>query len=385
MTVVLADSEGGAAGSIRVVVLFSTGAIGGAERSLTRMALACSDPTIAYRLATIGAPSAWSTWVSGERVKPECFTIFGGRIPSLRGVLAFVKFCHTAKPDIVYAIGLRAAWIARVYQLMRPRLRVVHGIRSTYPPGSQLAAAFRRSETILHRLTSAYIANTRRGAADLLKLVSGMSQGKMSVIYNGVAIPEAAVSAAGRDLTIVVVANISSYKGHEAFLDVVECVRRVLPAITVLFVGRNDSGPSLEAAIKERRLDSTVRLLGYHPRPDEVVRGARVVALPSPQIEGCPTAVLEAMAMGIPVVAYRLGGLQEVIESGKTGILIERGDTQGYADALLELLQDTDVNDHLGRHARIAMQERFTIEACAKAHARAWHAVLQSPLGRATK
>jgi hypothetical protein len=176
MSASFAEPEDGTPDAVRVLVLFSTGAIGGAERSLTRMVLAGCDAKVAYRLATVGAPSAWSSWVEEEGHTPTCFGIFGGRLPSLRGILTFLKYCRSVRPHIVYAVGLRAAWIARLYKLAsRRRLHVVHAIRSTYPPGSALATAFKRSERIMHRLTSTYIANTQRGAADLMTLVSGIS------------------------------------------------------------------------------------------------------------------------------------------------------------------------------------------------------------------
>jgi glycosyltransferase involved in cell wall biosynthesis len=373
---VLTDSETTHGDAIRVLILFSTGDIGGAERSLTRMVLACKDAGIAYRLATVGSGGTWSSWLATQQVESTCFGIFGGGKSSLQGIVDYLRFCRRHRPDIIYAVGLRAACVARMCKALMHPVKVVHGIRSTYPRGSQLATAFRRSERLLYPLTSAYIANSRQGGVDLLTLVKGITQSSMAVVYNGVTIPEVVSIAEARDLTIAVVANISGYKGHEAFLEVVDLVRRAIPAVSVLFIGRNDSGPSLESAIHKRGLTSTVRLLGYHPHPEELVRHSRVVALPSPQIEGCPTAVLEAMAMGVPVVAYQLGGLKEVIQSGATGILIERGDTEAFAAALIELLQDADANDRLGRAARLAIRAQFTIEGCATAHARQWRALL---------
>jgi glycosyltransferase involved in cell wall biosynthesis len=197
----------------------------------------------------------------------------------------------------------------------------------------------------------------------------------MHVIHNGVDLAHPVAAARMRTPVIAVVANINGYKGHEPFLDVVALVRDRVPDVGVLYIGRNDLGASIVRAIESRGLASTVKLLGYHARPDEIVRNVRVLALPSPQIEGCPTAVLEAMSMGVPVVAYTVGGLLEIVTQGQSGFLIRPGDTKGFASALVDLLLDTELNDRIGAEARRVVASRFSLQACTRLHAELWHSL----------
>jgi glycosyltransferase involved in cell wall biosynthesis len=86
---------------------------------------------------------------------------------------------------------------------------------------------------------------------------------------------------------------------------------------------------------------------------------ATVYALPS-YMEGLPMGVLEAMAVGLPVVATTVGGIPDVIEDGVTGLLIEPGDQDGLARALSLLLSDAALRHRMGAAARAVVEEGYT-------------------------
>jgi glycosyltransferase involved in cell wall biosynthesis len=371
-------SKGIMQSKIRVLILFSSSEIGGAERSLSRMALNKEVDGILYQFATVAGEGAWSQWIRSEGAPCSSFEIFRGSKISIGGLAAYFEFCRKNHPDIVYAIGLRASWVASAGRILFPRLKLVQGLRSTYPAGSEFARVLSRHEKILRFFTSGYIANSRQGAADLSALAPKIAQQKIQVIPNGVVAQPAARVASGRGAVVAVVANIIAYKGHEHFLEVIQLAHARFPKLQVLLIGRNDLGGSLESAIRERGLSSIVKSLGYQPSPELLVREARVSALPSQQIEGCPTSVLESMSIGVPVVAYDVGGLKEIIENDRTGVLVPLGDARGFANALVNLLTDEEFNDRLGLAARTTVQQRFSIRACARDHARYWTSLFPS-------
>ncbi|MGH2405822.1 MAG: glycosyltransferase, partial [bacterium] len=74
--------------------------------------------------------------------------------------------------------------------------------------------------------------------------------------------------------------------------------------------------------------------------------------------EGLPVSLLEAMAMGRPTVATRVGGVPEVIASGETGVLVEPGDANGLAEGILSLLSDPDRRRRMGEAARLHVTQR---------------------------
>jgi glycosyltransferase involved in cell wall biosynthesis len=111
--------------------------------------------------------------------------------------------------------------------------------------------------------------------------------------------------------------------------------------------------------------------LGFvsHDELDRLYDRAAVVVLPSHR-EGLPICVLEAMAHGRPVVATTVGGIPQLVEDGRTGLLVEPGDAEGLRVALERLLSDAELRRRMGRAARVRVQrmcswERVTDETLA--------------------
>ncbi len=104
---------------------------------------------------------------------------------------------------------------------------------------------------------------------------------------------------------------------------------------------------------------------------------ADVFALPSIQ-EGQGIVVLEAEASGKPVVAFDIGGVNEAVRNGETGLLIKRGDCGALADALLRLLGDNALRDRMGVGGRKFVSENFTWDLCAQRMLSVYREVLSS-------
>jgi glycosyltransferase involved in cell wall biosynthesis len=87
-----------------------------------------------------------------------------------------------------------------------------------------------------------------------------------------------------------------------------------------------------------------------------------VFALPSIEREGLPISIIEAMALAKPVVVSRLGGIPEVVDEGKTGLLVNPGDGEALTLAIDRLLKSTDIRDAMRLQARTRYLERFTLK-----------------------
>lgn len=352
----------------KVLLIFSSGEIGGAERSLTRMVLAAQSGSVDYCLATCGDGTAWQRWARELGLAPLSFPMFGPGVIRWREIVRLVRHCRASAPDAIYAVGIRCAAVMRLLRPFLPRSVLVHGIRSTFPPGAALTRRMRMSERLFGRLTDHYVANSQAGADSLMR-IARTPVNKITVIYNGVEPSQVSPpEVRERPRRIAVVANLNRYKGHVEFLDIVERVRAAMADVEVLFIGRDDSGGEVPHEVVRRGLSGVVRVSGFHAAPDRLVATARVFALPSTQIEGAPTAVIEAMMLGVPVVAYQIGGLPEIVQSGVTGTLVPRGRPDLFAAALLQLLQDTELNARYACAARRDATARFTLTECAARH-----------------
>ena len=149
--------------------------------------------------------------------------------------------------------------------------------------------------------------------------------------------------------TVVVVANLHPYKGHELFLRAIGLVRRRVPAVRAVLVGDGSERERLEHDVRERDLAGSVTFAGRVSDPRPFFARAHVAALAS-DTEGFPNALLEAMAMGRPVVARGVGGIPELVRDGEDGFLVG-ADPQEMADRLTSLLLDGDLRARQGTSA----------------------------------
>ncbi|MBI4770871.1 MAG: glycosyltransferase family 4 protein [Chloroflexi bacterium] len=84
--------------------------------------------------------------------------------------------------------------------------------------------------------------------------------------------------------------------------------------------------------------------------------------MPSLSHDACPVAVLEAMALGVPVVASRMGGLPDLVRDGETGLLVQAGDARGLAAALERLSESPETVQRMGAAARRRAEAEFDVE-----------------------
>src|SRR4029077_5841450 len=116
-------------------------------------------------------------------------------------------------------------------------------------------------------------------------------------------------------------------------------VAATFPAARMVLVGDGPLRAELEATALSLGLSGAVLFAGYQPRPERFLAAMDVFVLPS-RAEAMPLVIPEAWAAGLPVVASRVGGIPELIEDGRTGLLVESGDVDGLAARLRQLLAD---------------------------------------------
>jgi glycosyltransferase involved in cell wall biosynthesis len=163
-----------------------------------------------------------------------------------------------------------------------------------------------------------------------------------------------------------------------------DVLRREFPNLRTLLCGPiadRAYARQLRQLIRERRLDG-VRYLGPVSRPLllNLLRGATGLVLPSAQ-ENAPMAIAEAMAVGVPIVATRVGGVDEMVVEGETGLLYSSGDVPALIEALRLLLVDPTRRAALGRQARSVARARYAPERVAEATVRVYHHLLQQGAG----
>jgi len=202
---------------------------------------------------------------------------------------------------------------------------------------------------------------------------------KIFVVRNGIETARFAKSAERTELrrslsfphaaaVIGTVGRLSDVKRQDVLLRGFAQVRKVMPEARLLLVGDGPMRGSLEALAIELGIGSSVHFAGYQADPQRFLQAMDAFALTS-RSEGMPLAVLEAWAAGVPVIASRVGGLPEMIEKGKTGLLFDFPDAGQLAKGLVRILCEPGLAAGLRETARQHVQTRFDSRVMAEQYA----------------
>lgn len=171
------------------------------------------------------------------------------------------------------------------------------------------------------------------------------------------------------------VGNISPVKGLEYLIRVVsEVVNQANTKVRFIIIGEASEGhieyfASLKNQITELNLDKDVVFLGKMPHAQlRNILSVFDVFLMTSIAEGTPLVILEAMSMGIPVVATNVGGISEQIVNGETGIVVPPKDVNAISKAVVYLLENEQIRKQFGINARERAVESFSLKKCVDEH-----------------
>jgi glycosyltransferase involved in cell wall biosynthesis len=203
---------------------------------------------------------------------------------------------------------------------------------------------------------------------------------KLAVVLNGIdtdpfreAVDRAEVRAGlgiPADAPVVgTVGRLNEVKNQDLLIRAFARVRSDVPAARLLLVGDGPLRADLQGLAARLGVGDAVHFAGYQSRPERFLGAMDVFALTS-RIEGMPLAVLEAFAAGVPVVASRVGGVPEVVDSGNNGFVFEYGDETALVGRLLELLNGPELARHVGEAGRDSARSRYSAAVMAAAYHR---------------
>ena len=272
------------------------------------------------------------------------------------------------KPAIVHTRNLAAleavvpAWAAGV----PVRIHGEHGWNSDDPQG--LRRRYQYVRRLYRPFVSRYVALSRH-LEDYLERRVGVPAGRLSQMYNGVDTERFAPAEARRpiegcpfsaekDFVVGWVGRMDPIKDLPTLVRAFK--RANAPRMRLVLVGDGATRPALEALVRERGLEDRVWLAGERADIAQVMQGFDCFALSS-RGEGISNTILEAMASRLPIVATRVGGNGELIESGMTGTLVPAGDPEAFAEALLRYCTDAAFARRHAKAARRAAERRFSL------------------------
>ena len=261
--------------------------------------------------------------------------------------------------------GIAAAW--RALAAFRPDVAHLHsahahalGVMAARKAGVQAVVVSRRVDFAvatnpLSRLKYALPVDRyfciSRGVMDVMR-ASGIAAAKLALVPSGIDLEavhaEAAVAAPslrampgiGEDAEVIgTVASLAPHKNHALLLEAAPLVLARRPAAHFVWIGEGECREAIERRRAELGLETRVHLTGFRPDAKALMRQFTLFALSS-HLEGLCTSLLDAQALGVPIVATAVGGVPEVVSDGVTGRLVRTLEPASLADAIVGALAE---------------------------------------------
>ncbi len=284
------------------------------------------------------------------------------------------QFVRRFKPAVVHTQHA-AAFLDSALAVRLARVPVlVHTDHSKWYPEKKRHMV---AERWLSRLCDAFCAVSEHTKNDLAKWEK-IPSSKITVVYNGFDFENLPGPAERAELRAFLnvpdgapligsVARLQWQKGHDLLLDAMKLVLETRPDAHCVIVGGGAKEEELRQQVARLGLGHRVTLTGW--RNDAVRFLAAIdVFVMSSNFEGMPVSLLEAMAVGLPVVSTSVGGVPEVVADGRTGILVDGREPRTYADALLRMIEDPARMQAFGAAGRQLYRDRFRVNGMVEAY-----------------
>ncbi|MFZ5648384.1 MAG: glycosyltransferase [Bacillota bacterium] len=359
---------------LRVLHVIGGGEFGGAERHILNLATAMNpdmvDVSVCCLFADPFVKLAREAGIKAHSI-PMRHKLDFGIVTKLRDLILEEKI------DLVHTHGVRANLVGRLAARMAGVDTIVTTVHSLlvqdYPDlFSRLANTF--IEKASRGLTTHFIAVS--GGLQKALIQQGIPEKKITVIYNGLnpqffqntGIPGQWRKKAGFSPGIPLVAivgRLHPVKGHRYFLRSAAEILKVRNDVHFLVVGSGPERESLEEYTRELGISDHVTFTGFVSDVTELMPDLNLLIVPS-LWEGFGLTALEAMAVGVPVVATSVGGLPEIVDHGTTGLLVPPADEAGLTRGIAWMLDHPQEAVEMAAAAKSVVEKKFMASAMAR-------------------
>ena len=389
-----------AGGRVRLLRLRSSAAVYGPERGFLEQAAPLRECGVDAELAALfrrrpGSPAVHPIVADAHRVGltvhqlPDAWRLSPSTVVRVAGLLRRGSFdilqTHGYKADLV---GRMAAALSRrhlvavlhgLHTADSPRLRAYDSLDFRVLRGFELLIAvseFERQRALGHRIPPSRVV-TIHNAIDVAAYAE---RARQPADLAELAIPPGAG-------LVAIIGRLDPLKDHATFLGAAALVARQRPTTRFLVIGDGPLRDRFQALARELGIAASVHFLGYRADCPALIGRADLVALSS-IAEPFGYVLIEAMAAARPVVATRAGGAPEVVEDGRTGLLVPSADPAALAAGMLRVLADPGLAAAWGEAGRRRAEQLFDVRTTAPRLAELYRAVAAEPVptrGRSTR
>lgn len=347
----------------RVLMILDSFNFGGAENliaELGRYHPAALEVSVASLAPAEQDRNAMLDRLTEAGLQPEYLSV--NRLLDLAGFRELVRRLRRAEVDVVHAhLGYAATVVPLAARLAgKPVVATLHLSPQRHNSRGEWLKE-RLSVRIPARLGRLVLVSQH--AFDEYARVHGPARATWRMIPNGVDLDRYTMRSGVRSAEGPIWAVVAALRPDKNHLDLIRAWSTVVaahPGATLLVVGDGPSRGDIEKAVSQAGLEESVRLLGRREDVAEILRGVDGVVSASVD-EALPTALIEAGASGLPVVATDAGGTREIVADGVTGRLVPMRDVPALTEALLETIGDPVRAAEYGAAGRAQALEKYSM------------------------
>jgi len=278
-----------------------------------------------------------------------------------RAFWALLNIFRRERPHIVHTHTSKAGFLGRWAARLSKVPLIVHT-----PHGHVFWGYFNRPTSLFYallerwtaRITDRIVVLTEQEKKDHLSFCIA-PEDKFEVVHSGVGLDnfrsvcrdpiqtKEDLGIPSRAAVIGTVGRLTPIKGHRFLIDAARGVLAEHPDTVFILIGDGESAEALRSLATRLGVSGNIRFLGWRPDVAEIISVVDIFVFPSLN-EGMGRAVVEAMALGKPVVASRVGGIIDIVRDGENGLLVPPADSDELAAAIKSLLSDPAERERLG-------------------------------------
>jgi glycosyltransferase involved in cell wall biosynthesis len=283
----------------------------------------------------------------------------------LRGIIKLISLIKRGKYSIVHVHLFPANLFVSLASLFLPKnIKFIFNEHSIYNRRRSFKI-FKILDTFVYSRYYKIICVSKQVQVDLIEWLPNL-QIKSVVISNAVPVPDLSNRSPVKKYDVLFVGRLTKAKGVDILIKAIKILKeKYQKEIKAAIVGKGFLEEELKELVTELKIEKEVKFLGVRRDIEKLMKSTKLFVLPS-RWEGLPLTILEAMSSGAGIIATKVGGIPEVIQNGKEGILISSEDSKTLAGTIAELLKDRELRVKLSINAYKKVKEKYSIEAYTK-------------------
>lgn len=330
----------------RIVLIIGTAEVGGAEKQVIRLAREIMISGQKVEVWFLQGSGPLRQTLESNGVKSKDLELKKERRFKINFLFQVIKIIlYLAKRDIrIIHLFLPEAIILGTHLIFTKQIKVVSSCRGETPFRGRfveylLKRAFRRSDAI-----TVNSSNQTRQLVDRFKV----EPEKIHLTYNGVDKTTKCADVAKEEVKCVYLANFYEYKNHkELIMNVCLCIENV----HFIFIGDGPLFNPMKELVSQLGIESRVEFVGRVERPELYLEQSQL-AIHASATEGLSNAILEELSVGLPVVAFDVGGNSELIQDNENGFLVPYDDWEKFQVSISQLISDRALRTKLSKNAK---------------------------------